>query len=178
MLCSQASIQPPPSCQGPGAGLKPGECRYPHGPSHTSRGTLSLFPTPAQACSKQQVTGAHSEKVEPIGYHGFCSLQGGEKRGRETGCGKKMAGISERKQTHQTPQPDPGSTINHKIGVCSQEALAAAPGLQEVTGMIGDPVRPGKSQNSKRAAVLCLLPRSTCGVSSVYVVSSQGHLGR
>lgn len=38
----------------------------------------------------------------------FRSQQGGEKSGRETGCGQKTAGISEKKKTYHSQKPAPG----------------------------------------------------------------------
>lgn len=76
---------------------------------------------PAQACGKQQVTEAHGERAEPICYHGFSSLWGGEKEEEKLGVGRKWQGLLKgRKQKPQTPQLGPGSMISQK-GVYSKK---------------------------------------------------------
>lgn len=100
---SHTNVPPLPSCQGSWGQAKPRECQYPH-----SQSTHLGVPYPCSLCVfrpgvNNRSLGAQRE-VEPICCHGLSSPQGGEKRGTETGCGKKTAGISEESKKKSQPQ--------------------------------------------------------------------------
>lgn len=62
----------------------------------------------------------------------FRSQQGGEKSGRETGCGQKTAGISEKKKPYHSQKPAPGFCEKSAGGEAAGNSTQGWPQQQRV----------------------------------------------
>lgn len=156
---SCTDLPPLPSCRGPWGRAKPRERQYPHRHA-TSRGTLPLFPLPAQAWGEQQVTGVHSEKWNPSAVMAFVHLGVGRKEEQKLGVGRKRQGLVRGVRKILTPQPDTGSVSNKRNYTAASFTCCPCP--QMATSMKGTQQGEGEAEESgSSSCVHC----STCGVS-------------